>query len=179
VDLAAGGRMSITAVTRRATLFSLGAFVLAPPGLVRPGRAQPAIRFREVRVDVSRLRASAGDPTADWVEQELPRDLTKVLAPYMAPPERNGATLVARMETIDLGGDGGGTGRGGGSIDSIEGVLIVSGLRGAVPAATTLRATAPYEPNAIDQPLFEEAYHTRVVALAEAFAGWAPRQLGI
>jgi hypothetical protein len=178
VDLAwRGGRMSITAVTRRVALFSLGAFALAPPGLVRPGRAQPAIRFREIRVDVSRLRASAGDPTADWVEQELPRDLTKVLAPYMAPPERNGATLVARMETIDLGGDG--VGRGGGSIDSIEGVLIVSGLRGAVAAATTLRATAPYEPNAIDQPLFEEAYHTRVVALAEAFAGWAPRQLGI
>jgi hypothetical protein len=171
--------MSITAVTRRAALFSLGAFAVTPPGLVRLARAQAAIRFREVRVDVSRLRASAGDPTADWVEQELPRDLTKVLAPYMAPPERNGARLVARIETIGLGGDGGGSGRGGGSVDSIEGVLIVSGLRGAIAGTTPLRATAPYEPNAIDQPLFEEAYHTRVVALAEAFAGWAPGRLGI
>ena len=170
--------MSICAVTRRAALSSLGAFAIIPPGFVTPARAQPAIRFREVRVDVRRLRASAGDPTADWVEQELPRDLTKVLAPYMAP-ERNGAILVARIETIDLGGDGGGTGRAGGSVDSIEGVLVVSGLRGGVAAQTPLRATAPYEPNAADQPLFEEAYHTRVVALAEAFAGWAPRQLGI
>jgi hypothetical protein len=171
--------MPITAVTRRVALLSLGAFAIIPTGFVRPGRAQPAIRFREVRVDVSRLRASAGDPTADWVEQELPRDLAKVLAPYMAPPERNGATLVARIETIDLGGDGGGSGRAGGSVDSIEGVLIVSGLRGAAAAATTLRATAPYEASAVDQPLFEEAYHARVVALAEAFAGWAPGRLGI
>ena len=171
--------MSITAVTRRAALFSLGAFATIPPGFVRPARAQPAIRFHDIRVDVRRLRASAGDPTADWVEEELPRDLTKVLAPYMAPAERNGATLVARIETIDLGGDGGRSGRAGGSVDSIEGVLIVSGLRGAVAAASTLRATAPYEPNAADQPMFEEAYHTRVVALAEAFAGWAPGRLGI
>jgi hypothetical protein len=171
--------MSITAVTRRAALFSFGAFAMIPPGLVKPARAQPAIRFREVRVDVSRLRASAGDPTADWVEEELPKDLAQAMASYMAPAERNSATLVARIETIDLGGDGGRSGRAGGSVDSIEGVLIVSGLRGAVAAATTLRATAPYEPNAADQPLFEEAYHTRVVALAEAFAGWAPGRLGI
>ena len=95
----------------------------------------------------------------------------------MAPLSPNGATLMARIETIDLGGAGGG--RGSGSVDLIEGVLIVEGPRGGFAAKTSLRATASYQPSAVDQPLFEEAYHSRVAALAQAFAGWAPRQLGI
>ena len=170
--------MSISSVTRRVALSRFGAFAaLFSVSDLGSARAQKAVRFRDIRVDVWRLRASAGDPTADWVEEELPRDLAQVLAPYMAPEERNGATLLARIENVDLGGSSGG--RGGGSVDLIEGVLIVSGSRGLVAAATPLRATASYEQSAVDQSLFEEAYHGRVAALAEAFAGWTPRQLGI
>ena len=168
--------MSIRFVTRRAALLSLGAFAVSLGGLGR-ARAQRAVRFRDIRVDVWRLRADAGDATADWIEAELPKDLAQVLTPYMAPAERNGATLLARIETIDL-GSGGARGAGG-ATDSMEGVLIVSGPRGVIAAETPLRATASYQPNAVDQSLFEEAYHRRVIALAEAFAGWAPRQLGI
>jgi hypothetical protein len=173
-----GETVSVTSVTRRAALSSLGVFAVIRPGLVRPARAQKAVRFRDIRVDVWRLRADAGDATADWIEEELPKDLAQVLTPYMAPAERNGATLLARIETIDLGSSGGARGAGG-ATDSMEGVLIVSGPRGVIAAETPLRATASYEPNAVDQSLFEEAYHRRVIALAEAFAGWAPRQLGI
>ena len=164
--------MAISAVSRRAALSAFGALSVFSIAGLRRARAQTALRLREIQVDVWRLRASAGDQTADWVEEELPKDLARALAPYMAPGERNGATLLARIENVDLGG--GGTGRGGGSVDSIEGVLIVSGSRGLVAAATPLRATAPYEQNGADQPLFEEAYHSRVIALADAFAGWAP-----
>ena len=171
--------MSISAVTRRAALSSLGVFAVLCVGAVRRARAQKAARFRSIRVDVWRLRASAGDPTAEWVEEELPKDLSRVLAPYMAPAERNGAILLARIETIDLGVAGGGRAPGGGSVDSIEGVLIVSGPRGGLAAETPLRAIASYQSNAVDQPLFEEAYHGRVAALTAAFAGWTPRQLGI
>jgi hypothetical protein len=165
-------------VTRRAALLSLGAFaVVSLSGLPR-ARAQKAVKFRDIRVDVWRLRADAGDATADWIEDELPKDLAQVLTPYMAPAERNGATLLARIETIDLGSSGGARGTGG-AIDSMDGVLIVSGPRGVIAAETPLRATASYEASAVNQSLFEEAYHRRVIALAEAFAGWAPRQLGI
>ena len=38
----------------------------------RGALAQAGVRFRDVQVDVSPLRASAGDPTADWVQRELP-----------------------------------------------------------------------------------------------------------
>ena len=86
---------------------------------------------------------------------------------------------MARIENVNLGRSGGGTGPGGGSVDSIEGVLVVSGPRGGLAAETPLRAITSYYPSAVDQPLFEQAYHGRVAALAEAFAGWTPRQLGI
>ena len=61
----------------------------------------------------------------------------------------------------------------------MTGVLIVGGARGGLAAQTPLRAIASYQPSAVDQPLFEEAYHWRVTALAEAFAGSAPHELGI
>jgi hypothetical protein len=170
--------MAICAVSRRAALLSLGAFAALSLGAVRRAAAQTAVRFHDIRVDVWRLRGSAGDQTADWVEDDLPRDLAKALAPYMAPAGRNGATLLARIDNLDLGVAGGARGSGG-TLDSIEGVLIVSGPRGGLAAETPLRATASYQPSAVDQPLFEDAYHGRVIALASAFAGSAPRRLGI
>src|SRR3984885_13164451 len=87
-----GGPVSVSSVTRRAALSSLGVFAVIRPGLVRPARAQKAVRFRDIRVDVWRLRADAGDATADWIEEELPKDLAKALPPYMRPAERTGAT---------------------------------------------------------------------------------------
>jgi hypothetical protein len=168
--------VSVSSATRRAALSGLGVSVLSLVGFGR-ARAQSVVRLRDIRVDVWPLRGSAGDQIADWVEDELPRDLAQSLAPYMAPAERNGATLLARIDNIDFGGAGGARGSGG-SVDSIEGVLIV-GSRGRPAAETPLRAVAPYQLAAIDQPLFEEAYHSRVAALAQAFAGWAPRELGV
>jgi hypothetical protein len=171
--------MPISAVTRRAALSSLGAVAVLSVAAVGRAGAPKVVRFSDVRVDVWRLRGSSGDQIADWVEEDLPRDLARAMAEYMAPAERNSATLLARIENIDLGAAGGGRGAAGGSVDSIEGVLIVSGSRGGLAAETPLRAIASYQPNAVDQPLFEAAYHGRVAALAVAFAGWAPRRLGI
>ena len=65
--------------------------------------AQPGLRIRAIKVDVSPIRASMGDPTAAWVEEALPGALAQSLAPYMAPGDRNGATLVARIDYLYLG----------------------------------------------------------------------------
>jgi hypothetical protein len=171
--------MSIGALTRRAAIGNLGASALLSVSAARRALADPSVRFREIRVDVSPLRASAGDPTADWVERELPRDLAQALAAHVSPGERNGAILIARIEYVYLGPSGGGMGMSGDSQDSIQGVLIVRGPRGAVASETPVRAIAKYYANAADQALIEEAYHARVVALAQAFAGWTPRELGL
>jgi hypothetical protein len=42
-----------------------------------------------------------------------------------------------------------------------------------------LRAISSYFPMAVDQTLVERALQGRVVALTQAFAGWAPRELGL
>jgi hypothetical protein len=171
--------MPTCAVTRRVALSGFGALaVLSGCPARRAAAAQSPLRFRDIRVDVWRLRASAGDQTADWVEDELPPDLARAFAPYMAPAERDGATLLARVDTLDLGGAGGARGSGRGAVDSIEGILILEGARGGLAAKTPLRAIASYQPDAVDQALSEEGFHQRVSALAQAFAGGASRELG-
>ena len=55
----------------------------------------------------------------------------------------------------------------------------MKGPRGGVVANVPLRAITSYFPMAVDQALVERALQGRVVALAQAFAGWAPRELGL
>jgi hypothetical protein len=148
---------------------------LAPAGAL----AQAPLRFRAVKVDVGPLRESVGDPTAAWVAESLTPALAKSLAPYLAPGDRNGATLTARIGNVYLGPSGGGPNPLGRGQDTIEGDLIVSSPRGGVVSDIPLRAIASYWPNALDQTLWERWNRDRIDALAQAFAGWTPRQLGL
>jgi hypothetical protein len=173
--------MSAFPLTRRAALAALGALLL--PAMVEMGSAlaQPGLRIRAIKVDVSPIRASMGDPTAAWVEEALPGALAQSLAPYMAPGDRNGATLVARIDYLYRGPSSGGGGFGGfrRTQDTINGTLLLRGSRGGVVASVPLRAITSYFPMAVDQTLVERALEGRVTALAQAFAGWAPRELGL
>jgi hypothetical protein len=169
--------MSAFPLTRRAALASFGALgfsVAQMPAAL----AQPGLRIRAIKVDVSPIRASMGDPTAAWVEQALPGALAHSLAAYMAPGDRNGATLVARIDTLYLGSSSGGPGPFGSTQDTIAGTLSLKGPRGA-SANVPLRAISSYYPMAVDQALVERALQGRVEALSQVFAGWAPRELGL
>ena len=163
--------MSASIFTRRAALAALGAVAFQPVGAAL---AQPAFRIRNIVVDV---RADVGDPTVSWLQQALPGAIAQALGPYYSPGDRAGATLVARIDILYLGPSSGGTGPAGASQDTIKGVLIVRGPRGGVD--TPLRATSFYYPMSVDQAFQEQAYHDRVTALAQAFAEWVPRQLGL
>jgi hypothetical protein len=171
--------MPASPLTRRGALAALGALALPSALAVRSGHAQPSVRFGNIAVDVSPLMANAGDPTAVWVQQELPRALAQALAPYMAPGDRSGAALVARIDYVYLGPSSGGTGPLGSTQDTISGALLIRGARGGVAADTPLRAITSYYPNASDLAQIVESNHWRVIALARAFAGWAPRKLGL
>jgi hypothetical protein len=165
-------------LTRRTALAALGTLVLST-GVTLRATAQPGLRIRGVKVDVSPIRASMGDPTAAWVEQALPGALAQALAPYIAPGDRNAATLVARIDYLYLGPSSGGPGFFRQTQDTINGTLLLRGPRGGVVANVPLRAISSYYPMAIDQTLVERALEGRVTALAQAFAGWAPRELGL
>ena len=68
--------MSTPGPDRRAAIAACGAFALQTA--MRGGalaQSRPAVGA--IRVDVAPLRATAGDPTATWVEQELPRQLAE------------------------------------------------------------------------------------------------------
>ena len=171
--------MSSFSLTRRRALAVLGAVVFPALNETPYARAQPGLRIRANKVDVSPIRASMGDPTAAWVQQALPGALAQSLAPYMAPGDRNGATLVARIDYLYLGPSSGGPGFFRQTQDTINGTLLLKSPRGRVVANVPLRAIASYFPMAVDQALVERALQGRVVALAQAFAGWAPRQLGL
>ena len=168
--------MSAFPLTRRAALASLGALCLPALAETPAALAQPGLRIRAIKVDVSPIRASMGDPTAAWVEEALPGALAQSLAPYMAPGDRNGATLVARVDTLYLGTSGGGPGFFHQTQDTVNGTLLLRGPRGVI-ANVPLRAISSYYPMAVDQALVERALQGRVTALAQAFAGWAPREL--
>jgi hypothetical protein len=171
--------MSAFPLTRRAALAGLGAFALSVLTRTPAALAQPGLRIRAIKVDVSPIRASMGDPTAAWVEESLPGALAQSLGPYMAPGDRNGATLVARIDYLYLGSSSGGPGFFRQTQDTIVGSLLLRGPRGAAIANVPLRAISSYFPMAVDQALVERALQGRVVAVAQAFAGWAPRQLGL
>ena len=130
-------------------------------------------------VDVEPLRATTGDPTAAWMDQALRQALPQVLGPHLAPGDRNAAVLEVRIDWIYLGPSSGGAGPGGSSQDTVVGSFIVRGPRGGIELQIPLRAIASYYPSAVDQAMVEQAYYWRVVALAQAFAGWAPRELGL
>ncbi len=171
--------MSASLLTRRVGLAALGVLALSPAVAIRSALAQPNIRFRNIVVDVAPLRALMGDPTAAWVQQELPGALAQALAGYMAPGDRGGATLVARIDNLYLGPNSGGVGPWGASQDTINGTLLVKGPHGGIAAGAPIRAMTYYHPMAVDQPMRVESNHWRIVALAQAFAGWAPRELGL
>ena len=88
--------MSGHSFTRRAVVAACAAFALAGhAALSQSGQA-----VRNIRVDVAPLRANAGDPTATWVERELPRRLAQALAGRLTP---KGGTLTVRIDYLTLG----------------------------------------------------------------------------
>jgi hypothetical protein len=171
--------MVVSAMTRRAALALLGSFGLSLTRAVSSARAQSGLRFRGVVVNVEPLRALTGDPTAGWMQQALAQALPGALGPHLAPGDRNAPVLEVRIDWIYLAPSPGGPGPRGSAQDTIIGSFLVRGPQGGIESEIPLRTIASYYPSGVDQALVERAYHGRITALAQAFAGWAPRELGL
>src|SRR5947199_903257 len=150
---------------RAAALMIATAFVNAGSALAARRRAVTA-GGGGIRVDVGPLRAHAGDPTATWVEWELPGALARSLAGRVPP-----GGLTVRVEYLMLGPNTGATIHGGSSPDNIVGVAIVGGREIPVRAVTTYMASP------IDQTMIEQSNHERVSRLVQALAGWIPNEI--
>ena len=168
-----------SAMTRRGALAALGAFGLSLTCAASGALAQSGLRFSAIRVNVEPLRALTGEPTATWMEQALVQALPQALGRHFATGDRNAPVLEVRIDWIYLAPSPGGPGPRGSAQDTIIGSFLVRGPQGEIESQIPLRAIASYYPSAVDQALVVRAYHSRITALAQTFAGWAPRELGL
>ena len=148
---------------RRAAIAACGAFALVAAMTGKTALAQSGLA-----VDVAPLRANAGDPTATWVEQELPRQLAEALSRRRTP---KGGTLVVRIDTLTLGPNSGATIHGGSSPDNIGGVTMIGNVQWPV------RATSTYYASPIDQTMIDQSNHYRVSQLVQALVFWLSKDL--
>jgi hypothetical protein len=154
--------MSTPGPDRRAAIAACGAFALQTA--MRGGAlAQSRPGVGAIRVDVAPLRASAGDPTATWVEQELPRQLAQALSGRLTP---KGATLMVRVDSLTLGPN-----KDSRAWDNISGIATVGGVTRPV------RATSRYWASAIDPATIARSNHARVSAAVQALTFWIARDL--
>jgi hypothetical protein len=157
--------MSIAEWDRRAAIAACGVIALASAmgnGAARAqSQSQSGLQVRNIRVDVAPLRANAGDPTATWVEQELPRQLAQALSGRLTP---KGATLTVRVDSLTLGPN-----KDSRAWDNISGVVTLGGVERPV------RATSRYWASAIDAATIAQSNHARVSAAAQALAFWIAR----
>ena len=158
--------MSIHRNFNRAALAASLALALSVAAFSQGALAQSAPTFRDVHVDVQPLRANAGDPTATWVQEDLPRDLAQALAGRMAS---NGAPLTVRIDYLTLGPQTGEMLHAGASLDNILGVAVIGGRE------LPVRATTSYYTTPVDQTMIERSNRERVAQLSQALAFWIAR----
>ena len=127
--------------------------------------AQPAAPLRNIRVDVSPLRSTAGEQTAAWVQHDLSVQLAQALAGRIAS---NGAPVTLRIDTLTLSS---GIVDCGASRDRIGGVAIIGGVQ------TPLQASTGYQPAPVDHVAIEQVSHERVSQLVQALVFWVTRDL--
>ena len=135
--------------------------------------AQPNVRFRDIVVDVSPLRATSAIRRPPGCSRSFPARLRRPRRLYgpRRPPRRDPAGADRRSLS-----------RAEQRRDRRVGRLAGHDQRHALregPAWRDRRQRAHpgdhfYHPIAVDQPMRVESNHWRVVALAQAFAGWAP-----
>jgi hypothetical protein len=153
--------MFMSKLTRQAAFAALGVMALAGPAASRVAHRGARVSPSGVHVDVEPLRANAGDPTATWVAEFLPAQLTQNLAGRMAP-----ANVSVRVDYLTLGPNSGGFGPAGSSIDTIQGVATINGVEMPV------RATSSYYTSPVDQTMIESSNRDRVRQLTQALAYW-------
>jgi hypothetical protein len=155
--------MSFHERDRRAAIMVCAALALVTMMPREAALAQSRGSVGAIRVDVAPLRAAAGDPTATWVEQELPRQLAQALSGRLTS---RGAPLVVRIDSLTIGPN-----KDSRAWDNISGVVNIGGVERPV------RATSRYWASAIDAATIAQSNHVRVSAAAQALAFWIARDL--
>ena len=169
--------MQTILLTRRAALIALGAgaaFGLAgcnttQTAAVQPQAAPSGPRIGAIEVNTAPLLAQSGNPTAQWVQQQLPSLLAQDLAAHMAPAIP-APLLCAFASTPSIWEAAGRRPR------HDEG-------RGDAERLYSARDQAAGDvnlyPSPVDQTLVEQAMQGRVSELSQSFAYWLTKKMAI
>ena len=166
--------------TRRAALAALS---LAAASAAMKASAAPLgdVRFREIRVDVSPLRAKNEDDEARWVAAVMPGYLRQAFAKYLAPGDRSAGILVARIDDVAIGTAGSRMSIGflsNDTTDGIEGAGVVLDGRGRVVNSYPLYSSLGAD-SLQNSPYQTDILRRRVETLAASFAEWLPGKMGL
>jgi hypothetical protein len=140
----------------------------------------PNAHFRAIKVDVSPIAESVGDPTAAWLAQALPGELQTAFANRLAPGDRSAPTLVVRINRVFLGtSDNGVVGPAGAveALDHIDGSAAVVGPNGSDLGDYPLFVPLQNYTGGVNYEMGTE--RRRIGELAHAFAYWLPSQMGL
>ncbi len=162
-------------LTRRAALGAFAAFAVAPWAGGEAFAAR-ALLVARIHVDVSRLRARRGDPTARWVADDMPQAVARALGRRFVQGAPGGAVLNVHVDDVLLPSLR--SNRGPRIIDEISGFVALSGP-GVAPRRGAIRNATPFRPSPVDRPMRVQANRRRVSTLVNRFAQQVPRELGL
>ena len=171
--------MASLPISRRSVITALAAAGACPALAYGEQSSASGLRFREIKVDVSGVRDSGDTTAAEWIAHDLPEDLRKTFALYLAPGDSRAPILLARIDLVTLGtgGSGGGSPNSTQAVDYIEGAGIVIGPGGrqiaAYPFFSAVHAfPAEYSASGVSG-------RTRIYNLALSFANFLPGKMGL
>ena len=163
-------------MTRRAMLGALAALAFSVEVRAEP-RAR-GLQVSRIHVDVSRLRARRGDPTARWVAETAPSSIARALGRRFAQGAPGGAVLNVHIDDVRL--QTMRTGTAPRAVDEITGFVFAQRARGRAPPSQRSAFRPPCSGRrARDVPMRVEANRRRVTVLVNRFAEQIPRELGL
>jgi hypothetical protein len=170
--------MASLPISRRSAITALAVAVVCPVLAYGEQSAASGLRFRAIKVDVSGVRESGDTTSAEWIAQDLPEDLRKVFAPYLAPGDSRAPILLARIDLVTLGTEG----SGGGpfstqAVDYIPGAGVVIGPGGRQIAAYPFFSAVHAYP--AEDSASGVSGRTRISNLALSFANFLPGKMGL
>ena len=171
-------------LNRRAWLGGMLAAVAPLPALAFLGPQKsldpallPGLRFRAIVVDAGPMAAKGGRAFVELMRRVTLPALNKAFADRLAPGDPHGLTLRVVLDSASFASDVGGYDELTTPTDYLEGTGLVTGPRGEVLGSYPLLAQLGNPAmNRLD-PVNGNELRARL--LAEAFAGWLRRGMGV
>ena len=152
---------------------------LAQNGPDRPldSAAIPGLHFRAIEFDYGPMAAKGVRAQVELMRRFCPPALNKAFAGRVTPGDRRAPLLRVVLDSASFANDGGGYDELTPALDMLEGTGLVIGPNGAVLASYPLLASMDASTSLRYANV--QGYDLRAQLLAESFASWMRRKIGV